>query len=118
MRPFRHCARTRGHLSGGPTVGNVGNGYNRPGTVNGLAGVEQRDQLLAGVEFFREKLRRAPVAEMTEARHAFKIAGYFGYKWPTNVIVCDRVRDQGRRVYGFAKLAPGHAIELADCFSS
>ena len=39
------------HVPGGPTVGNVGNGYNRPGAVNGLAGVEQLDQLLAGMKF-------------------------------------------------------------------
>src|SRR6266566_6070186 len=38
------------HLPSGPTVGDVGNGYNRPGAVKCHAGVEQLDQLLAGVE--------------------------------------------------------------------
>jgi hypothetical protein len=91
------------HLPGGPAVGDVGNGYHRPGAINGLAGVEQLEQLLAGMEFFRQKLRRAPVAELAEAGHALKIAGYFGHKWPANIIVRDRVGDQGRRVRGFAK---------------
>jgi hypothetical protein len=99
-------------LAGGPTVGNVGNGYNRPGAVNGLAGAEKLEELLAGVKLFRQKLRRAPVTELTEASHAFKIAGYLAYKWPANVVVCGRVRDQGRPVRGFAKLVPGHAIEF------
>src|SRR5258708_14484666 len=48
------------HLPGGPTVGNVGNGYNLPGAVNGLAGVGQLYQPLAGVDFFRPKLLPAP----------------------------------------------------------
>src|SRR5262249_28892920 len=102
-----------GHLPSGPTVGNVGNGYNRPGAVKCLAGVEQLDRLLAGVEFFRQKLRCAPVAELAKAGHAFKIAGYLGQKWPANIVVCDCVRKQGRSIRGFAKLVPGRAIELA-----
>src|SRR5258707_7480534 len=101
------------HVPSGPTVGNVGNGYNRPGAFNGLAGVEQLNQLLAGVEFFRQKLRRAAVAELTEAGHAFKIAGHFRYKWAADIIVCDRIRDHRPRVRGFAKLVPGPRIDLS-----
>src|SRR6266849_6129543 len=85
-----------------PTIGNVGNGDDRAGAIQCLAGIEQLDQLLAGVAFFRQKLCGAPVTEPMETSHACKIAGYSVHKGPANIIVRNRVRDQDRRARGFA----------------
>src|SRR6266404_94275 len=48
-------------------IGNIRNSDDRAGPIHCLAGIQQLDYLLARVEFFREKLRRAPVAEPVEA---------------------------------------------------
>src|SRR6266436_2617766 len=40
-----------------PTIRNVGDGDDRAGAIQRLAGIEQLDQLLGAVEFFRHNLR-------------------------------------------------------------
>src|SRR5262249_455841 len=89
-------------LSMWPTIGNVGDGNDRACAIHCLAGIEQLDYLRVGVEFFCEKLRRAPITEPREATHAFKIAGYPLYKRPSNIIFRNRIRDQHRHACRFA----------------
>jgi hypothetical protein len=67
------------------------------------------------MEFFRQQLERASIAEMVELRHVLEILRHVDHERPFDVALADFVLDERRLAPGFDQLGKSLFVELAVC---
>jgi hypothetical protein len=89
------------HLAGRLSSSNIGY-HNRPtGGRKCLPRIERSEKCFARMEFFRQKLERVRIAQMTELRHMLEILRHAGEERAFDISLTDLVLDQSWLVPGF-----------------